>query len=537
MKKIFAIVLTAVLAVSCAVTSFGAIEIQRNVEPETDIIGFDVNYIPSAPVMDGKISEGEYYKVNFGDVDDYFSYMIGANLFEVTTTFEDMKKFLEEEVEVYTAWHGNYFYLAVRSHAGKAEYNCSLTGDEVYMFRAWCLQMAITDMEAVGTDRAEIGVGYDPNGGMLSYTKWGDRKNIDLTAEQDFGTNWDKDAEKVTYELRVNLGTVLGEKPENDATFRMGFCLCMGDGDKTTDDMQKQIEYGFGIACEKIVKNLPILTLAGKPAGVEDGDDVTTAPEDDVPAEEEQEGFSAADRFDKAGAAAIFDKTNGSVEAKDMDENGEKFVRLTVTGKDPIIGSSDLTQGLNMDDKGLYVAVKYRTSSQKSNLLAINYTNSLRPTLDRVNDYDPGYGMGNDGQWHTIVFDMSSEANWSQFITEFYLAPFNDTTEDVTGEYVDIQWIKYYSAAPIFEDEVFPDFIGDKNEPKPVQTEAPADEPSETDAETDVATKAPATSADNKDDNKDDNKGGVPVWLIAVIAAAVVAVVAVVVVVIKKKKA
>lgn len=536
MKKIFAIILTALLAVGCAVTPFAAIEFQRNVEPDTDIIGFDVTYIPDAPVMDGKVDEGEYYKVNFGsDVNDYFSYMIGASLYEVTTNFDDMKKFLEEEVDVYTAWHGNYFYLAVTSHAGKAEYNCSLLGDEVYMFRAWCLQMAITDMDATGTDRAEIGVGYDPNGGMLSYTKWGQRKNIELTAEEDFGTSWDKDAELVTYEMRVDLNTVLGEKPQNDDNFRMGFCLCMGDGDKATDDMQKQIEYGYGIACEKIVKNLPILTLTGRPAGTEGDDDDDDVVVPDTPIEEEQEGFSAADRFDKDGAAAIFDKVNDSVKAEDKtDENGDKFVRLTVTGPDPIIGSSDLTQGLNMDADGLYIAIKYRTSCQKSNRLDINYTNSIRPTLDRANDYDPGYGLGNDGEWHTIVFDMSSASDWTQFITELYLCPFNDTTADINGEYIDIQWIKYYSAAPVFDDEVWPEFIGDENESKPEQTEAPDDE--ETDAATDAATKAPATKApSNNSGDKDGNSN--MVWIIVGVVAAVAVVAVVVIVVIKKKKA
>ena len=85
------------------------------------------------------------------------------------------------------------------------------------------------------------------------------------------------------------------------------------------------------------------------------------------------------------------------------DDNGDKFVRFTITGADPIIGSSDITQGLNMDNEGEYVAIKYRTSSEKGNRFAINFLNSLTTELNRDYDCDLGRGLVNDGQCGFIV--------------------------------------------------------------------------------------------------------------------------------------
>ena len=365
---------------------------------------------------------------------------------------------------------------------------------------------------------------------MISFTKWGNRKNVDLVAGEDFGTNWDKDAERVTYEIRLDLSDILGASPKNNDTFRLGFCLCMGDGDITSDNMQKQIEFGHGIAASKVVDNLAITTLVGNNSGVEDeGDDTTVA--DTTPPEEEQEGFNAADRFDKDGAAAIFDITDGSVTATDVtDENGEKFVRLTVNGKNPIIGSNDLTQGLNMDAAGAYIAIKYRTTSEKSNTFAVNFTNSSCPELNREYDYECEFGLGTDGEWHTMVFEMDFNPDWQQFITNFYLCPFT-SAEDPTGETIDIQWIKYYSAAPAFDDESFEDKFGDN-----IKVETGDDTIGE--VTEDEETNAPATNAvTSASTSKTDDNGGSDNTIVIVVAVvAVVVVVAVVAFIIVKRK-
>lgn len=530
MKRALSLILTVVLALSMALATFAEVEMQLNTEGLP--INIDVKYNKTAPVMDGTIKAGEYYEMTFADVKQYFNWVRGVNR---TETLEDIENYLKNDMKIYMCWNGNDFYLAVQAKAPKTEYNCEFSGNEVYLFRSWALQVAITDVNAENQDRAEVGIAYDPasGGNMIAYTLWGTRKNITLTAGENYATNWDKDAELVTYEIKLDLASVLGGKAQNDSLFRLGFCLCMGDGDISSDNGTKQIQLGDGIAASKQVENLAVIALTGKSAS--DADVDVDVPVDTQPAEEEQEGFDAADRFDKEGAAALFDITNGSVEAKDMEENGEKFVRLTVTGEDPIIGSKNFTQGLNMDAQGVYVAIKYRSTSEKSNRFAINFLNSVSTTLDRDLDCDLGFGTKNDGEWHTMVFEMSLYDEWSQFISEFYLCPFY-SSEDVVGETIDIQWIKYYSLPPEFEDEEYTkvDF-GDEGDVSAEETAAPAED---TAADTAEAS-AQVTEADTtKADKTDDNEGGMSTGLIiGIVAAVVVVAAAVVFIVMKKKKA
>ncbi len=535
MKKALSLILTVAMALSMALTAFATVDIQNNTEGQA--LDLEAKYIKTAPKMDGKINADEYHAMTFADYSKYFNWTKGSQRSE---TLEDVEKYLKNDMKIYMGWNGNDFYVALQAKAPKAEYNCEFSGNELYMFRAWSFQVAITDIEATGQDRAEVGIGFDPASGgkMISYTKWGTRKNLTLTAGENYAANWDKDAELVTYEMKLDLASILGGKAQNDSLFRLGFCLNMGDGDIATDDRQKQVELGYGIAVSKQVENLPAIALTGKSAS--DGDVDVDIPVDTEPQEEEQAGFNAADRFDKAGAAAIFNITNGSLEAKDMDENGEKFVRLTVTGENPIIGSKDLTQGLNMDPEsvnpqGVYLAIKYRTASQKSNRFAINFTNPIAPTLNRENDCDLGFGLANDGEWHTLVFEMSLYENWTQFITEFYLCPFFIAEEDLTGETFDIQWIKYYSDPPVFEDEEYTKIDLEGNGDETVaETEAPAED---TEAVTDAETKIDATTTAG-DANKNDDEGGLSVGaIIGIVAAVVVVAAGAVLVVMKKKKA
>lgn len=540
MKKVLTLVMTAALVLSMAISSFAAVDIQNNTEGKD--LFLDVNYIKTAPKMDGVISAGEYHQMSFPNVSEYFNWTKGIGL---SSSLEDVENFLKNDVKTYMGWNGNDFYVALQATAPKSEYNCPFTDDELYLFRGWSFQVAITDIdvEPESTDRAEIGIGYDPasGGNMISYTKWGDRKNITLTAGENFAANWDKDAEIVTYEIKLDLASVLGKKAENEDLFRLGFCLNMGDGDKSTDDRQKQIEFGYGIAVSKAVKNLPAIALVGKSDSDADVDvDIDV---DTEPVEEEQEGFDAADRFDVDGAAAIFDITNGSVEAADMtDENGDKFVRFTITGADPIIGSSDLTQGLNMDNRGEYVAIKYRTSSTKGNRFAINFLNSVTTELDRDYDCDLGFGLANDGEWHTMVFEMSGYEDWTQFISEFYLCPFYKAG-DTVGETFDIQWIKYYSAtAPVFEDEEYTpvDYGSDEDETGDAsdETAAPETDADETEAQTDAVTTANTGATTTTGTTDKDDEGGFPVGgIIGIVAGVVVVAAAAVFFVIKKKKA
>ena len=529
MKKALSLVLTVVMALSMALTAFGAVEQEFNTEGLE--INLDVKYNATAPKMDGKINAGEYYEMTFADYKQYFNLIKGS---QHTETLEDVANYLKNDMKVYMTWNGNDFYVALQGKAPKSEYNCEFSGNEVYLFRAWSFQAAITSIEAENQDRAEVGIGFDPasGGNMISYTMWGTRKNIKLKAGENYAADWNKDEEVVTYEMKLDLSSVLGGKAQNDSLFRFGFCLNRGDGDIATDHRQRQIELGGGIGLSKQVENLAVIALTGK--GASDGDVDVDVPVETAPQEEEQAGFDAADRFDVAGAAELFDITNGSLEAKDMEENGEKFVRLTVTGENPIIGSKQLTQGLNMDAQGVYLAIKYRTASQKSNRFAINFLNSVSTTLDRDLDCDLGFGMKTDGEWHTMVFEMSLYSEWSQFISEFYLCPFFISDEDVTGETMDIQWIKYYSEPPVFDDEEYENLSFGDDEETDAATEAPAEDTAAGTSATE--TKADTTKADATTGT--DNEGGFPVGaIIGIVAAVVVVAAAVVIIIMKKKKA
>lgn len=530
MKKIFSLILTVVMTLSMATVVFAEAEKEFNTEGTE--VNLDVKYNKTAPKMDGKIATGEYYELTFADYKQYFNLLKGE---QITESFEDIANYLKNDMKVYMTWNGNDFYVALQGKAPKSEYNCEFSGNEIYIFRAWSFQVAITSIEAENQDRAEVGIAYDPasGGNMISYTMWGTRKNIKLKAGENYAADWDKNEEVVTYEMKLDLSSILGGKAQNNSLFRFGFCLNRGDGDIATDHRQRQIELGGGIGLSKQVENLAVIALTGKSAS--DGDIDVDLPVETTPQEEEQAGFDAADRFDVAGAAELFDITNGSLEAKDMDENGEKFVRLTVTGENPIIGSKQLTQGLNMDAQGLFVAIKYRSSSEKKNTMALNFTNSLRPTLNRDDDCDSYLGLKFDGEWHTMVFgEMTDYDGWSQFISEFYLCPFFGG-EDLIGETIDIQWIKYYSESPVFEDEDYESIRGNDDETSPeVTDEAPAEDTAAETAATE--TKADTTKADATTGT--DNEGGFPVGaIIGIVAAVVVVAAAVVIIIMKKKKA
>lgn len=520
MKKIFAIVLTLSMMLSLVLSASAAIFDQQ----ANNSLGFSVQYMKNSPKMDGEINDGEYYPIDLSDIDKYFNYSWGSRInSENKNTLADLKDYAKNKLKVYSCWDGKYFYLGFECNAPADQYICSPSAD-VYLFRAWCMQVSVNEIDTKGVSRNEVGIAYDANADTMRATAWSGDK-ISLKANTDYAAVWDRDAEVITYEIRIDLAKTIGQAPENDAEFLMAFCLCMGDGVEGDDSGARQIEFNGGICTSKTAKTQGVMKLTGAPDGFK-GDEA----ESDTLAAEDQpyaDIYKYTDDFRIAENAELLNLNDGktSTEYK-VDDNGDCYVRITAGEDNGYVGGNKLTGNTNFDGAKAIV-IRYRTSSEKIEKLGINATNSVISKLDdEYKDYGL-YKLINDGKWHTISFDMTGFDNWTQFNTGLYLYPFDG--EGMTGEAFDIMWIKYYAEDRVFDNGEHTEYLDDVTDVI-IEDETEPDEDDET-----VSDKKNDTTTDAQKSQGE----GIDTTLILIIVAAVVVVAvvaAVIVITLKKKK-
>ncbi len=145
------------------------------------------------------------------------------------------------------------------------------------------------------------------------------------------------------------------------------------------------------------------------------------------------------------------------------DEGG--FARITSAGDDPFIAINPVP---TTDVANKYAAIKYRSTSEKSTGIEI-YTEIAEPHATTSEAFQ------NDGQWHTIVIDLSTAgAQWKGNFSR--LDPMNAAGLPA-GEVIDIAWVA------IFADENDAKAYTGPSEPTaPVDDPTPAENPGTADA-------------------------------------------------------
>lgn len=523
MKKILTLV-TALVMLLTLTTSVFAADFEH--KDSGSIGGFNVDFKQKSPEMDGVIGDGEYYKIDLSDISKYYNFSWGATVAANNKNIvNDLKDYAKNKLDVYSCWDGKYFYLAFVADAPMGEYNCSPSTD-VYLFRGWCMQVSVNTIDASGTSKNEVGIGVDENDGTMRATSWAGN-NISLVANKDYAAVWNRETEKITYEIRIDLAKALGLTADNDARFLMAFCLCMGDGVEANDNGTRQIEFCGGICSSKTANTQGVMTLKGAPEGFVPGEVIQeTISDEDQPY---ADIYLYTDDFRIEENKEKLNLSDGKTKAEyNIDNDGDCYVRITAGMQNGWIGGNKLTGNVNCDGCKAF-AIKYRTSSEKITKLGVNATNSVVTKLDEAYKTYCYYKLINDGEWHIISFDMNGFDNWTQFNTGLYLYPFDD--EGTEGESLDIMWIKYYTEDRAFDDnehtepletEFFPD-----DETEPVEDKV-------TTVDT-TAQKDDTTKADKNDGDKDGNNT-VLIVVVAAVAVIVVVVVVVAVVVVKNKK-
>ena len=498
-------------------------------------IAWEVPYLHITPELDGTIGNSEY--IPFEMYEDYMAYM--ANSTDsvnggMSNTEEEFQMFYEaaqgDFFKPYWGWDGKYLYLAFEVNLING-FTCTPEdqGGDMFLWAYNCLQVGIADVNATGKDPSYVELGY----GIHSETNrpitasWGNVQYLP-NAEEDFAGYYDEENQVLIYELRIHLQTALGLEDrlvENGDEMNFAWLLSVnGESAGSYDTWQVSFCHGIGGPySNKMNQYFARVSFANKPDGLD-------IPIEDIPGmSEEDKKFGLREFVDLSDENAVktFEGENAAVDY--ITEGDMSFMRITsLSNTDyPYAYSTKYPTNL-VADQGGYIVVRYRTSSPECEDLGIVFRNVYATEHDPENCYVDV--IGNDGEWHTMIFYMIGEDNWQHFILNIGLVPFAYSDKSAQ-ETIDIAWIKFYQNDPteIYESEFYDE---DADQPEET-TEAPADvteEPTEapTDAATDAATKAPEG---NETEPSADNGCASVIGSVAVIMAAAAAAV-----VLKKKE-
>lgn len=458
-KKITGLLLVCAIALStmAGLVSNGAAvlavyDAEKKEECQNGNACLTVQYKEAKPTVDGVVTEGEYFEVPYSDVKGYYSYYVGQAFgADQDAEKNKLETLAKNNMHIYTCWDGQYFYFAMTAKATAADYNCPTEADSSYMYRYSCAQFGFAAADAVEKDRFEIGIGASSSNPGDSYyaSSWGTRVFKSFNKGDNFCAIYDPDAKLVTYEIKVDIAEVTGQAVKDGCQMRFTYLLAKS-GAQTGDGTDRlQIQCSYGIADEKRADWFLLTTFTGLDKEIE----VTPQPEDSTD-EEELPSFWGKTDFSTEDALSMFTLTNNATVEYLTDEDGTGFIRITATGKKPYAGGQKIPLGLNTRESP-YVAIRYRTASKYGSKMGISYAADTAQigaplTFDRSNRVL----LGTDGEWHTVVFDMSDMQNW---VMNMAFWPFLNADEDVTGETFDIQWVKYYTEKPEFSDVFDPD--------------------------------------------------------------------------------
>ncbi len=491
---------------------------------------WEVPWLSISPTLDGKIGKGEY--LPFEMYEDYLAYMAISS----GNTEEDFEEFYELTrygfFDAYWGWDGVYMYIAfevdtVNGHTCTPE----VLGGTSYLYAYNMLQVGIAPVDSTGRGQGnkyvELGYGvHSETGESLAHSWMGPYRPESNT---DFVGFYDKENQKVVYEVRIHLQTALGLKEtvvENGHQVNYAWLLSV-NGQETSVDNYWQVGFCHGIGGQysnKMTQYFARITFTDKP------EDADIKPEEIPGISEEDLEYGLMEFVDMSQQKVIdtFITENCAIDL--VTEGEESFARITALDDIPYLWSKTYPRSLRAD-LGPYAVVKYRTTSEKGGDLGHIYRSARVPEYDIEFAYTEN--LKTDGEWRYVVYDMGWEENWKDWIVNIGLVPFAGTT-DCAGETIDIAYIKYYENDPY---ELY-----EAMEPTDEATQAPTEEPTEAPAiteapvTTDTPTEAPVVTVaptDKPADEKDNTAGG---SCASVIGSAAVIWVAIAAAVVLKKK-
>ncbi|MBE6558909.1 MAG: hypothetical protein E7661_07910 [Ruminococcaceae bacterium] len=412
---------------------------------------WEVPWLKISPTLDGKIGKGEY--LPFEMYEDYLAYMAIAT----GNTEADFEEFYELTrygfFDAYWGWDGVYMYLAfevdtVNGHTCTPE----VEGSTAYLYAYNMLQVGIAPTDSTGrgygNKYVELGYGvHSETGESLAHAWMGPYKPV---SNEDFVGSYDKDNQKVVYEVRIHLQTALGLTDtvvENGDQINYAWLLSV-NGEETSVDNYWQVGFCHGIGGQysnKMTQYFACVTFDGKP------DDVEIKPEEIPGVSEEDLTYGLAEYVNMGEEKVVNGFITEDCYIELTTEGDETFARIFAAGDNPYLWSKEYPRALRAD-LGSYAVVKYRTSSAKAGELGHIYRSARVPEYDF--DWVYTEDLETDGHWRYVIFDMGLEENWRDWIANIGFVPFYEET-DCAGEYIDIAWVKYYEQEPydLYESE------------------------------------------------------------------------------------
>ena len=491
MKKLFtfALFLTALL-ILCTVTASATMvnkdghyteeakkidEIIAGNAGEGDV-AWEVPFLHITPKLDGTIDKNEY--LPFELYEDYLSWLVNSG--PDGSTEEDFHTFYEgtqgDAIKPYWGWDGTYLYLAFEVNLING-FSCTpeAMGGDMYLWAYNCLQVGIAPADAMGTSNyIELGYGvHSETNEPLTFNWFG---TYLPKPGEDFVGYYDQENQRLRYEMRLHLQTVLGlsdRTVENGDTMNFAWVLST-NGEATDPNEYWHLMFARGISGpgSKDVSKFALVTFAGKP----DGLDIKPVEIPGMSAEDKE--YMLMEMIDMSDESVVktFEGENAAVDY--VTEDGISFMRITSLTPDGYSYAYSTKYPRNIvGTRGDYVVIRYRTSSAKGGDLGITFRTVQAPEYDLGMCYYDS--VGTDGEWHTVIYYMTGEPGWdgANFILNMALVPFYDA-EDFAQETFDVAWVKFYQNDPtdIYEADFY----------------VPDDEPEETtEAPTDAATEAP----------------------------------------------
>jgi hypothetical protein len=176
MKKILSLALGATLVASLAVSASAAAVSGANVTAKT--VKTEVKAAAATPVMDGKIGEYEYAKINMPEADLYYS-----------------EGSVKIPFEMYLCYDKDYLYYAIKTnHATiKQENDADMT--QIWNSDNIQISVAKTDVTAATkANRTEFGYAKSSKTGNILYATWADG----------YKTNWKAAASDIVINVEKN---------------------------------------------------------------------------------------------------------------------------------------------------------------------------------------------------------------------------------------------------------------------------------------------------------------------------------------------
>ncbi len=412
---------------------------------------WEVPYLHITPTLDGTISKGEY--IPFEMYEDYLSYM-ACN---VENTEEDFNNFYEMTkdgfFDAYWGWDGTYMYIAFEVRCVNG-FICTPEdlGGTVYLYAYNMLQIGIAPVDAAGKhpDYVELGFGVNSDTGESLTHTWAGPYYP--KANEDFVGHYSVENQTVVYEARIHLQTALGltdRTVQNGDQINYGW-LISANGESTGVYDYWQVGFTHGIGGQyshKVNEYLARVTFAGLP------DDANIEVETIPGMSEDDKLYELKEYVNMADESIVKTFTGEDASIEYVTEGDMSFMRITSVGDMPYVWSDRYPRNMQSQDVK-YIVVRYRTSSDVGDELGILYRNFDFPTYDFEELYSET--IGNDGEWHTVVFWMEGEPRWVNWIVNMGLAPFAGS-EGSAGRSIDIAYVKFYAQDPsdLVEDEIY----------------------------------------------------------------------------------